>query len=110
MNGNEEILDLGCGDGSLTEQLAQLVPNGSVLGIDASNGMITTAQKRVKQNLVFMKMDINMIDFQNKFDVIFSNATLHWIKDHKRLLKNAFIALKDWCGIKKVDSLFSRIS
>lgn len=95
MNGNEQILDLGCGDGSLTEQLAQLVPNGSVLGIDASNGMITTAQNRVKPNLMFMKMDINMIDFQNKFDVIFSNATLHWIKDHKRLLENAFIALKD---------------
>lgn len=33
LNGNEQILDLGCGDGSLTEQLAQLVPNGSVLGI-----------------------------------------------------------------------------
>lgn len=94
LNGNEEILDLGCGDGSLTEQLAQLVPNGNVLGIDASAGMITAAQKRVKPNLLFMKMDINVIDFQNKFDIIFSNAALHWVKDHKRLLKNAFNALK----------------
>lgn len=95
LNGNEEILDLGCGDGVLTERLAQLVPKGSVLGIDASTGMIAAAQNRVKPNLMFMKMDINMIHFRNKFDIILSNAALHWIKDHKRLLKNAFIALKD---------------
>lgn len=95
LNGNEEILDLGCGDGSLTEQLAQFVPNGNVLGIDASTGMIVASQNRVKSNLMFMKMDINMIDFHNKFDVIFSNAALHWVKDHKRLLNNVFKALKD---------------
>lgn len=95
LSGNEEILDLGCGDGSLTEQLAQLVPNGRVLGIDASRGMITTAQNRVAINIAFMQMDINTIDFQGTFDVIFSNATLHWIKDHNRLLKNSYRALKD---------------
>lgn len=35
-----------------------------------------------------MRMDINAIDFENKFDVIFSNAALHWIKDHESLLKD----------------------
>lgn len=40
---NGKILDLGCGDGGLTEQLAQLVPGGTVLGIDASAGMIAAA-------------------------------------------------------------------
>lgn len=95
LSGNEEILDLGCGDGGLTEQLAQLVPNGRVLGIDASVGMIVTAQNRAEPNLAFMQMDINAIDFQGMFNVIFSNATLHWIKDHERLLKNSFRALKD---------------
>lgn len=95
LNGDEEILDLGCGDGGLTEQLAQLVPNGKVLGIDASEGMIATAQNRIKSNLVFMQKDINTIDFQNMFDVIFSNAALHWIKNHRRLLQNTFRALKE---------------
>lgn len=94
LSGNETILDLGCGDGYLTEQLSCLVPMGSVLGIDASAGMIETAKKRMKDNLAFMQMNINAIDFQNMFDVIFSNATLHWIKDHKKLLKNVFSALK----------------
>jgi len=45
LKGHETILDLGCGDGRLTEQLAQLVPNGSVLGIDGSSGMIETAKQ-----------------------------------------------------------------
>lgn len=93
--GDERILDLGCGDGVLTEQLALAVPNGSVLGIDASGGMIETAKSIVRQNLEFRQMDINELDFENEFDVIFSNAALHWVKDHKRLLKNAHRALKE---------------
>ena len=44
--GNEAILDLGCGDGGLTEELAQSVPNGNVLGIDASAGMGETPKQR----------------------------------------------------------------
>lgn len=95
LRGSENILDLGCGDGGLTEQLAQLVPDGTVLGIDASAGMIAAAQKRISPNLKFTKMDINSMEFQNKFDVIFSNAALHWIMDHEKLLGNSFRALKD---------------
>ena len=78
LKGNESILDLGCGDGGLTEQMACLVPDGKVLVIDASEGMIETARKRVRANLEFLHMDINEIDFQNQFDVIFSNAALFY--------------------------------
>lgn len=95
LNGNEEILDLGCGDGALTAQLSLLVPNGRVLGIDASVGMIETAKKHKRDNLEFMCMDINNINFANEFDIIFSNATLHWIKNHDNLLKGCFNALKN---------------
>ena len=58
LKGNESILDLGCGDGILTENLALLVPDGRVLGIDASAGMIETAEKCVRDNLQFVRMDI----------------------------------------------------
>jgi len=95
LKGNEIILDLGCGDGFLTEQLAALVPNGKVTGIDASIGMLETAKKFKKSNLDFICMDINAIDFTNRFDIIYSNAALHWIKDHKLLLKNCLSALKE---------------
>ena len=45
LKGDETILDLGCGDGILTEQLSSFVPNGKVIGIDASTGMIETAKE-----------------------------------------------------------------
>ncbi len=92
--GSERILDLGCGDGALTAQLAALAPQGSVLGIDASRGMIETAKTHVAGNLSFAVRDINDLDFENEFDIVFSNAALHWIKDHDALLGNVHRALK----------------
>ena len=94
LKGNERILDLGCGDGVLTEQLSFVVPAGKVLGIDASRGMIETAKGIMRDNVEFQQMDINEINYQNEFDIIFSNAALHWVKDHERLLQNAYRALK----------------
>jgi trans-aconitate methyltransferase len=92
--GTERILDLGCGDGALTAQLAALAPQGSVLGIDASCGMIDAAKSNVADNLSFAVRDINDLDFENEFDIVFSNATLHWIKDHDALLGKVHRALK----------------
>ena len=97
LKGHEIILDLGCGDGVLTEKLARLVPNGRVIGIDASQGMIQTAGKLLRDNLEFLQMDIDNISLETKFDIVFSNATLHWVKDHNKRLKNCCKALK-FCG------------
>lgn len=94
LKGNEDILDLGCGDGVLTEQLSLSVPHGKVTGIDASVNMIDTAKMLYRENLEFLRMDINDLSFEEEFDLIFSNAALHWIKDHKKLLKNAYRALR----------------
>lgn len=92
--GNEAVLDLGCGDGVLTEQLALSVPRGTALGIDSSVHMIETAKTIHRNNLKFTHLDINKMNFENEFDLIFSNAALHWVKNHKRLLTNAHKALK----------------
>jgi trans-aconitate 2-methyltransferase len=94
--GDERILDLGCGDGALTAELAKLVPDGFVLGIDASESMIETAWKyNAGANVRFELLDINAIDFESEFDLVFSNATLHWVKEHGKLLKNVYKTLKD---------------
>jgi len=94
--GGEKILDLGCGDGLLTAEMAKFVPDGFVLGIDASESMIETAQKdHAGANVRFELLDIDAIDFKSEFDLVFSNATLHWVKDHRMLLKNVFKALKN---------------
>lgn len=95
LKGNEMILDLGCGDGILTEKLSGLVPNGKVKGIDSSIGMIQTARKIKRPNLEFIQMDINTMDFKNEFDIIYSNAALHWVKNHHRLLEKSYAALKN---------------
>ena len=92
--GNERILDLGCGDGVLTGQLAELVPDGHVLGLDGSPGMIETAMNLARGNLSFVCLDINDLDFRKEFDLIFSNAALHWVKDHVKLLDKCKRALK----------------
>lgn len=88
LQGHERVLDLGCGDGTLTARIAELLPRGKVIGIDASKSMIHTAQSRVRNNLLFILMDINNLAFSEQFDAVFSNATLHWVKDHRRLYEN----------------------
>ncbi len=94
LKGNERVLDLGCGDGVNTALIAEALPNGEVVGIDASKGMIDTAKPKEKPNLCFILMDIDEIAFEDEFDVVYSNATLHWIKDHYHLLRNVFKALR----------------
>ncbi|HMK46511.1 MAG TPA: methyltransferase domain-containing protein [Methanocella sp.] len=94
LKGNERILDLGCGDGTTTAKLADLVPEGHVLGIDASEGMIAAAKPLERTNLEFRRLDIGDLDFDGQFDVVFSNATLHWVKNHRRMLAAVYKSLQ----------------
>ncbi len=72
----ERILDLGCGDGALTEKL--VASGAQVVGIDSSTDMLAAARKR---GLDARMMDARSLPFENEFDAVFSNAVLHWIKD-----------------------------
>jgi len=88
LRGTEHVLDLGCGDGALTVKIAHLVPNGEVIGIDSSQCMIDVAGPKAARNVQFRLMDINDLAFEQTFDVVFSNAALHWVSDHRRLLES----------------------
>jgi trans-aconitate 2-methyltransferase len=94
LQGTERVLDLGCGGGTLTAQMADLLLKGQVTGIDVSLGMIEAAQPKARDNLQFALMDINDLRFSEEFDVVFSNATLHWVKDHRRLYENVGQSLR----------------
>jgi trans-aconitate methyltransferase len=94
LKGTESILDLGCGDGELTARLSQLVPNGSVLGIDSSQGMLDVAEQKKGKNLEFMLLDINKLSIKRKFNVIYSNACLQWVKNHEQLWNTILKHLK----------------
>ena len=95
LNGSESILDVGCGDGKITADFAQALAHGQVIGIDRSPEMIAYATETYSiQNLSFACMDARSLTFSNQFDLIFSNAVLHWVDDHLAFLKGASRALK----------------
>jgi trans-aconitate 2-methyltransferase len=98
LQGNEHILDIGCGDGKVTAEIAAHVPDGRVVGIDSSTDMIdlahTTFPANDFPNLRFFQMDARELTFSNEFDIIFSNAALHWVDDHRKVLSGIYKGLK----------------
>ncbi|MGC4017807.1 MAG: methyltransferase domain-containing protein [Muricomes sp.] len=86
------ILDIGCGTGDLTQKLREV--SGDIIGIDGSKEMIEMAKSKYPQ-LKFEIMDACCLPWENKFDVIFSNAVFHWISAQEKLLKGIYAALRD---------------
>jgi trans-aconitate 2-methyltransferase len=85
----ERILDVGCGTGHLTKQIADA--GATVIGIDNSPDMIAAAQ-RAYPTIAFIQADATDFHFEEKFDAVFSNATLHWVRppeDAARCMANA---------------------
>ena len=95
---SERLLDLGCGDGKVTTEIASMLPNGTVIGVDNSAEMIELAQSRFHAteypNLSFQVVDALNLNFDHEFDVVFSNAVLHWVADHASVLRGVANALK----------------
>jgi SAM-dependent methyltransferase len=86
----ERILDLGCGDGVLTEKLA--TAGAMVVGADSSPEMIAAAQAR---GLDARVIDARQLPFDNEFDAVFTNAALHWVKsDPDGPISGAYRALR----------------
>jgi trans-aconitate 2-methyltransferase len=98
LRGNEHLLDAGCGDGKITAEIARALPHGSATGTDASPEMIAFATKtfppKKNPNLEFHVMDARRIKFARQFDLVFSNAALHWVDDHQAFLRGAAAILK----------------
>jgi trans-aconitate 2-methyltransferase len=98
LSGNENLLDIGCGDGKITAQIATCLPDGTVVGVDNSEDMIRLAQRSFPDNeypnLSFQRRDARKLDFDEQFDLVFSNAALHWIVDHRPVLEGVKCSLK----------------
>lgn len=88
--GDEDVLDIGCGDGKNTVAIAEKLASGRVVGIDSSPDMIRSAKGRFENpacpNITFQNVDVREMAFVNQFDVAFSNAALHWVKNHRQFL------------------------
>ena len=85
----ERILDLGCGDGVLTEKIA--AAGATVVGVDAAPDMVTAARARGLDARVVAGQDLA---FSHEFDAVFSNAALHWMRPPEAVLAGVYRALK----------------
>ena len=95
LRGDEHILDVGCGDGFMTHQLAQQLPQGYVLGIDPGAAMIASANETYASPQVdFQCLAASEIDFQQKFDCVVSFSALMWEVQQAQAAQRLLQALK----------------
>jgi len=94
---SERILDVGCGDGKITAEIASRSPRGSVVGVDPSRDMISFAQHNfgpaTRPNLRFEVADARCLPFQNEFDLVVSFNALHWIPEQDTALTSIHSAV-----------------
>jgi len=106
---NLKVIDLGCGTGELTRQLADSLPNSDVTGLDSSPQMLQKAAAFSGPGLRFVQADQSQLN--GEWDLIFSNAALHWSEDHAKLIPSLYGRLKPGGQIAvQVPSNFSHIS
>ena len=93
----DRVLDVGCGDGRTTAVIASQVPEGTVLGVDLSADMVRHATEYFPPdrypNLAFEQADARALPFERAFTLVFSNAVLHWVRDHRPVLAGIARAL-----------------
>lgn len=98
MRGDEQVLDLGCGDGKLSARIAAMPPRGTVLGVDASADMVAFARQQFGPaawpNLDFEVADARALAFGSRFDLVVSFNTLHWVPQQAGAPRGVHRALK----------------
>ena len=98
LRGDETVLDAGCGTGRVTAELLDLLPRGRVVAVDFSENMLRTArehlQPRFAERIAFVEADLQFLPFDRAFDGIFGTASFHWVRDHERLFRSLYRALR----------------
>ena len=84
-DGAEVVLDAGCGSGRVTAELLARVPTGRVYGVDAAPSMVEHAREALGDRATILCQDLVELALPEPVDVVFSNATFHWIHDHDAL-------------------------
>lgn len=86
LRGDETVLDAGCGSGRVTAALADRLPAGRVIGVDASPGMIEATRSRLGDRAELIVADLAELDLGGRLvDAVFSSAVFHWLPDHQAL-------------------------
>ncbi len=94
LNGDETVLDAGCGSGRITQALIERLPQGRVIAVDQSPSMVEAAKQRLGAAADVRVVDLLELELGEPLDAIFSTATFHWIADHDRLFARLRAALR----------------
>jgi trans-aconitate 2-methyltransferase len=94
LRGDEVVVDAGCGSGRVTAALVDLVPRGRVYAVDVAPSMVEHARAALGDRVTALCQDLVELTLPEPVDVVFSNATFHWIDDHPRLFRALRAALK----------------
>jgi len=98
LKGINQVLDIGCGNGKITAEIAARIPQGAALGVDASAEMIAFASAQfgptLHQNLRFQTADASHLPFRQEFDLVVSFNALHWIPDQEQALRSIRSTMK----------------
>jgi trans-aconitate 2-methyltransferase len=94
LNGDETVLDAGCGTGRVTEHLIERLPHGRVIAVDGAPSMVEKARETVGDRADVRQVDLSELTLDQPVDAIFSNAVFHWIADHDLLFRLLYEALR----------------
>jgi trans-aconitate 2-methyltransferase len=98
LKGAERVLDIGCGDGRITVEIAARLPRGSAVGVDRSHDMIAFATSHVaatsRSNIRFQVADARSLPFHEEFDLVVSFNALHWLPEQDEALRSIRSAMK----------------
>ncbi|HZU40023.1 MAG TPA: methyltransferase domain-containing protein [Solirubrobacteraceae bacterium] len=85
LRGDEVVVDAGCGSGRVTAELAARVPEGRVYAVDVAPSMVEHARAALGERATVLRQDLTELALPEPVDLVFSNATFHWIHDHDAL-------------------------
>jgi trans-aconitate methyltransferase len=98
LEGNERVIDAGCGTGRLTAGLMARLPRGRLVAIDRSWNMLLTARANLRPDygtrVSFARVELPLMPFAAWADLVFSTATFHWVRDHEALFAHILRALR----------------
>lgn len=90
-----EVIDLGCGTGELTRKLADMLPDSKVMGVDSSKEMLDDAREFENEHVRFEERSIEeQLQSGMQWDLVFSNAAIQWVEDHKSLFPEIISSIK----------------